>query len=158
MTRLRSLPPKNPPISPGQRLEALRIALGLSSRDVQTHSRIIARTRGDPKYYISSSSLNEIENSSRTPGVRKMFTLSALYRINFVDLLLLFGIDLDQLNTARLAIKLPKTHLVPSEIYDKERRVSFPAKFDPGTRIQETDLLSRMVQTWGEIPIAFVQN
>ncbi len=100
----------------------------------------------------------EIENSTRVPSVHKLFTLSALYRINFVDLLLFFGIDLDQLNTARLAVKLPKTHLVPSEIYDTERRVSFPVRFDPGARIEETNLLSRMVQTWGEIPIAFVQN
>jgi hypothetical protein len=102
--------------------------------------------------------LVEIENSTRVPSVHKLFTLSALYRINFVDLLLFFGIDLDQITTARLAVKLPKTHLVPSEIYDTERRVSFPARFDPGARIQETNLLSRMVQTWGEIPIAFVQN
>src|SRR5207249_8086689 len=88
------------------------------------------------------------------PSVHKLFTLSALYRFNFVDLLLFFGIDLDQITTARLAVKLPKTHLVPSEIYDTERRMSFPARFDPGARIQETNLLSRMVQTWGEIPIA----
>jgi len=75
-----------------------------------------------------------------------------------VDLLLFFGIDLDQINTARLAVKLPRTHLVPSEIYDTERRVSFPVRFDPGARIEESNLLSRIVQTWGEIPIAFVQN
>jgi hypothetical protein len=134
------------------------MALGISGRDVQTHSRLIARTQGNQKYYISHSSLIDIENSSRTPGVHKLFTLSALFRINFIDLLLLFGIDLDQINTARLAVKLPKTHLVPSEIYDGERRVSFPVRFDPGARIEETNLLSRMVQTWGEIPIAFVQN
>ncbi len=158
MTRGRSLQSKNPPGPPGQRLKALRMALGISGRDVQTHSRLIARTQGNQKYYISHSSLIDIENSSRTPGVHKLFTLSALFRINFIDLLLLFGIDLDQINTARLAVKLPKTHLVPSEIYDGERRVSFPVRFDPGARIEETNLLSRMVQTWGEIPIAFVQN
>src|SRR5712671_334740 len=153
----RSLESKNSG-PPGQRLKALRIALGISGRDVQVHSRIIARSQGSPKYYVSHSSLTDIENSSRTPGVHKLFTLSALYRINFVDLLLIFGIDLDQVNTARLAVKLPKTHVVPSEIYDKERRVSFPVRFDPGARIEETSLLSRMVQTWGEVPIAFVQN
>jgi len=31
-------------------------------------------------------------------------------------------------------------------------------RFDPGARIEDTNLLSRMVQTWGEIPIAFVQS
>ncbi len=158
MTRGRSLQSRNSPGPPGQRLKALREALGISGRDVQAHSRLIARSQGNQRYCISHSSLVEIENSTRVPGVHKLFTLSALYRINFVDLLLFFGIDLDQITTARLAVKLPKTHLVPSEIYDSERRVSFPARFDPGTRIEETDLLSRMVQTWGEIPIAFVQN
>lgn len=154
----RALQSGTPSDPPGQRLKALRIALGISGRDVQDHSRMIVRSQGSEKYYISHSSLIDIENSSRTPGVHKLFTLSALYRTNFVDLLLLFGIDLDQINTARLAVKLPKTHLVPSEIYNPERRVSFPVRFDPGARIEETNLLSRMVQTWGEIPIAFVQN
>jgi hypothetical protein len=122
------------------------------------YSRLIAGTQGNQRYCISHSSLVEIENSSRVPSVHKLFTLSALYRLNFVDLLLFFGIDLDQINTARLAVKLPRTHLVPSEIYDTERRVSFPVRFDPAARIEESSLLSRMVQTWGEIPIAFVQN
>ena len=158
MTRGRSLQSRNPPGPPGQRLKALREALGISGRDVQTHSRLIARSQGNQRYCISHSSLVEIENSTRVPSVHKLFTLSALYRINFVDLLLFFGIDLDQLNSARLAVKLPKTHLVPPEIYDTERRVSFPVRFDPGAKIEDTNLLSRMVQTWGEIPIAFVQN
>ena len=158
MTRGRSLSSRNPPSPPGQRLKALRDALGISGRDVQMYSRLIAGTQGNQRYCISHSSLVEVENSSRVPSVHKLFTLSALYRINFVDLLLFFGIDLDQINTARLAVKLPRTHLVPPEIHDTERRVSFPVRFDPGARIEESNLLSRMVQTWGEIPIAFVQN
>ena len=158
MTRSRSLSSRNPPGPPGQRLKALREALGISGRDVQMYSRLIAGTQGNQRYCISHSSLVEIENSARVPSVHKLFTLSALYRINFVDLLLFFGIDLDQINTARLAVKLPRTHLIPSEIHDTERRVSFPVRFDPGARIEESNLLSRIVQTWGEIPIAFVQN
>ena len=158
MARGRALSSRNPPGPPGQRLKALREALGISGRDVQMYSRLIAGTQGNQRYCISHSSLVEVENSTRVPSVHKLFTLSALYRINFVDLLLFFGIDLDQINTARLAVKLPRTHLVPSEIHDTERRVSFPVRFDPAARIEETNLLSRMVQTWGEIPIAFVQN
>src|SRR5258708_15922404 len=143
MTRGRSLQQsKNLPGPPGQRLKALRVALGISGRDMHTYSRLIARIQGSQKYYISHSSLIDIENSSRTPGVHKLFTLSALFRINFIDLLLLFGIDLDQINTARLAVKLPKTHLVPSEIYDGKRRATFPLSSDPGAPIKETNLLS----------------
>jgi transcriptional regulator with XRE-family HTH domain len=142
----------------GQRLKALRVTLGITTRDVQDYSRIIARTQKNQSYYISHSSLIDIENSSRTPSVFKLFTLSVVYRINFVDLLLFYGIDLEEISKAQLAVKLPKTHIIPSEIYDAERQVSFPVRFDPGARIEETNLLTRMVQTWGEIPIAFVQH
>src|SRR5260221_11423900 len=124
MIRGRSLQSKNPPGPPGQRLKALREALGISGRDVQTHSRLVARSQGNQRYCISHSSLVEIENSARVPSVHKLFTLSALYRINFVDFLLFFGIDLDKLNSARLAVKLPSTHLVPPTLYNTDRSVS----------------------------------
>jgi transcriptional regulator with XRE-family HTH domain len=158
MSPARSLSSKNPPGPTGQRLKALRIALGISGRDVQAYSRVIARAQRDSKYHISHSSLIDIENSTRTPGIHKLFTLSALYRINFVDLLLFFGIDLEQLSKEELAVKLPKTHLVPSKVYDAERPAAFPVRFDPGVRIGETNLISRMVQTWGEVPISFLQH
>src|SRR5260370_11404350 len=138
MTRGRSLSSRNPPGPPGQRLKALREALGISGRDVQMYSRLIAGTQGNQRYCISHSSLVEIENSARVPSVHKLFTLSALYRINFVDLLLFFGIDLDQINTARLAVKLPRTHLIPSEFYYTERRLSFPVRIVPESLIEES--------------------
>src|SRR5258708_19685798 len=116
MERDRALSSRNPPGPPGQRLKALREALGISGRDVQTHSRLIARSQGNQRYCISHSSLVEIENSTRVPSVHKLFTLSALYRINFVDLLLFFGIHLDHITTARLAVNLPQPHLFPSSI------------------------------------------
>src|SRR2546426_595959 len=78
MTRGRSLRAKDPPGPPGQRLKALREALGISGRDVQTYSLLIARSQGNKKYCISHSSLVEIENSTRIPSVHKLFTLSAL--------------------------------------------------------------------------------
>src|SRR2546421_312784 len=65
MIRGRSLQSRNPPGPPGQRLKALREALGISGRDVQTHSRLIARSQGNQRYCISHSSLVEIENSTR---------------------------------------------------------------------------------------------
>src|SRR5207245_9737814 len=103
MIRGRSLQSRNPPGPPGQRLKALREALGISGRDVQTHSRLIARSQGNQRYCISHSSLVEIENSTRLPRVHKLFTLSALYLISFVALLLFFVIDLAQLDAAHLA-------------------------------------------------------
>src|SRR5437879_7308956 len=111
MTRGLTLQSKNPPGPPGRRLKALRDALGISGRDVQTYSHLIARTQGKQRYCISHTSLVEIENSSRVPSVHKLLTLSAVYRINFVYLLMFFGIDLYQIITARHAVKHLKYQL-----------------------------------------------
>lgn len=157
-TMARRRVPRNRTEPAGPRLKAVRLALGMTGRDVETCSGIIARTNGDRKYYISHSSLLAIENSSSAPGVHKLFTLSAVYRINFFDLLRIFDIDLDQLHTAPLDLRLPKTHLVSSAIYDKERRISLPVSLDSRVRIEDTNLLSRMVQRWDEVPIAFLQD
>ena len=154
----RVVPSKPSQGPPGQRLQALRVTLGISTRNVQDYSEAIAKAYKRDSYYISHSSLTAIENSPSTPSIYKLFTLSVVYRINFVDLLLLYGIDLEQISSAQLAVKLPKTHLIPSEIYDRERQIGFPVKFDPGARVEETNLLSRMVQVWGEVPVSFVQH
>src|SRR5579862_3213857 len=134
----RVVPSKPSQGPPGQRLQALRVTLGISTRNVQDYSEAIAKAYKRDSYYISHSSLTAIENSPSTPSIYKLFTLSVVYRINFVDLLLLYGIDLEQISSAQLAVKLPKTHLIPSEIYDRERQIGFPVKFDPGARVEET--------------------
>lgn len=144
--------------SPGKRLKYFRLGLGLRIRDVEVYSRKIADAQRNQDFYISHSSLTEIENSDSTPNVYRLYTLSVVYRAGFIDLLLMYGIDLDQINHLQMAIKLPRTHLVTPQIYDTNRLVSFPIKFDPSARLEESNLLSRMVETWGEIPMAFLQH
>jgi len=144
--------------SPGQRLKAIREILGITTRDVQELSSTISRARGNPEHYISHSSLTGIENSGWTPSIYKLYTLSVIYQVSYVDIMLMFGIDLEEISKAQLAVKLPKTHLVTTKVYDPERPVSFPIKFDPAVRLEDTNLLPRMVQSWGEVPISFIQH
>src|SRR5215469_254658 len=95
----RVVPSKPSQGPPGQRLQALRITLGISTRDVQYYSSVVARAYKKDSYYISHSSLTAIENSPSTPSVYKLFTLSVVYRINFADLLMIYGIDLEQISS-----------------------------------------------------------
>ena len=61
MSRGRSLQSRNPPGPPGQRLKALREALGISGRDVQSHSRLIARSQGNKVLYLPQLSSGDRE-------------------------------------------------------------------------------------------------
>lgn len=144
--------------SPGQRLKTLRETMGMTTREVEDFSSEIARAESKPQCFISHSALTGIENSGVIPSIFKLYSLSVIYRINYEDLLLIFGVNLDRIAKAQLAVSIRKTHLLPSKVYYPEQRVSFPARFDPLVPLNETNLLSRMVQIWGEIPIRFIQD
>src|SRR6266404_9103943 len=94
----------------GERLKAIRKHLGISTRAVEKYSRQIANAEGSAKFYISNAWLSQIEATGPVPSVQKLFSLSVIYRLNFVELLHLFGIDLDRIGLHQLLIRLPKTH------------------------------------------------
>jgi transcriptional regulator with XRE-family HTH domain len=143
----------------GERLKAYRRALGVTLRDVQEYSRHIAKATGEPAFSLSHSYLTSLENGGMgVPSLHKLFTLSVVYRIRFVDLLLSFGLDLENISKFETEIKLPRTHVIWHDIYHPERPIEFPIKLDPGFKLEQTDLLSRVVETWGEVPIGFIQH
>lgn len=140
------------------RLKEMRNRLGLSMRDVEETSRKIAESQGNSEYVISTAWLTQIENSSSTPSIYKMFTLSIIYRAKFPDLLNMYGIDLDRINQLQAANPLTCTHITDTEVYNPERAVQFPVRFDKGFRFEKTNLLARMVEMWGEIPAGILQH
>jgi hypothetical protein len=50
------------------------------------------------------------------------------------------------------------TRLASFDAYDEGRAVSFPVRFDPGFRVEKTNLLSRMVEVWGEVPVGILRS
>src|SRR5258707_8581324 len=55
-------------------------------------------------------------------------------------------------------MRLEQTHLTPVEIFDPDRSVAFPIRFDRGFEVTKTNLLSRMVEVWGEVPIPLIEH
>jgi len=145
-------------VRPGEQLKELRNHLGITTREVEEHSRKIAEAEGNDDFYISNAWLTQIENKQSIPSIHKLYSLSVIYRIKFADLLRLFGVDLEKIGRYQLATPLQKTHLTTLEVYDGERTVTFPIRFDRGFRPEKTNLLSRMVEIWGEVPIALIQH
>jgi transcriptional regulator with XRE-family HTH domain len=146
------------PSSPNQQLKELRSRLGISTRDVAELSQNIADAEGNPEFHISNAWLTQVENSDSIPGIHKLYSLSAIYRIKIADLFLLFGIDLTKLHQHQLVSPLPHTHLTSLEVLDPEKTIPFPVRFDPSFDMRHTNLLSRMVEIWGQVPIALVQG
>lgn len=145
-------------LPPSQKLKELRARLGITTRDVSELSQKIADREGNPEFHISNAWLTQIENSDSVPSVHKLFSLSSIYHIKFTDLLSLFGVELDRLHEHQLSSPMAKTHLTSLDVADVGKKVSFPVRFDRGFDIDNTNLLSRMVEVWGEIPIALIRH
>ena len=141
---------------PGDQLRELRNRLGVTTREVEEFSRTIAEDRQNEEFYISNAWLTQLENKNSVPSIYKLYSLSVIYRTKFHDLLGIFGIDLNASSRYQLALPLQKTHLTSYEVPDAEKAITFPVRFDKSFSLETTSLISRMVEVWGEIPIALL--
>ncbi|OFW26463.1 MAG: hypothetical protein A3H27_03905 [Acidobacteria bacterium RIFCSPLOWO2_02_FULL_59_13] len=145
-------------MSTGARLKELRNRLDITIREVEDYSHRIAEAEGNEEFFISNPWITQIENKEVIPSIYKLYSLSIIYRIKFTDLLQLYGIDVEKISRHQSLIPLANTHLTNLEVYDKDRAVTFPVRFDPGFSVEKTNLLSRMVEVWGEVPVALIQH
>jgi len=144
-------------IRPGDKLQELRSRLGITTREVADQSQQIADEQGDPEFYISNSWLTKLENTDSVPSIQKLISLSAIYRVKFSDLLLLFGLDLELIGKRQLEVPPAQTALVRLEGIHPDKSVMFPVQF-AAMSLDVTNLLSRMVEQWGEVPIVAIQH
>ncbi len=142
----------------GEHLKEMRNRLGISLRQVEEYSQRIAQIEKNEEFSISNAWLTQVEHKLSIPSIYKIYSLSVIYRVKFNDLLMLYGVDLEKIGKYQAETALPNTHLANVEVYDNGRPVSFPVRFDPGFKPDRTNLMSRMVEIWGEVPIAMIQQ
>jgi transcriptional regulator with XRE-family HTH domain len=142
----------------GEKLKELRVRLGLTTRDVEERSRQIADDRHNREFHVSHGWLTDIENGKFTPGIFKLFTLSAIYGCKFPELLSFFGIPIGELSRYHSSLRVPKTHLLESGGDFEGEKVSLPVRFKSEFRLERTALLAQVVEKWDQIPIGFLQH
>lgn len=79
----------------GQKLKTLRNGRNITVREVEQASRRIAGVKGDKRFCISNGWLAQLENGVSEPSICKLFSLSVIYRVNFLDLVRLYNVDVD---------------------------------------------------------------
>ena len=146
---------------PGDRLKYVRTQLGMTTREVALFSKAIAEAEGNNEFLVSGPWLTQIENErTALPSIYKLFTLACLYGLSYSSLLLLYGVDLNKINVLHSRIPVPKTHLTENgPLSDVEPQpLSLPVRFDAALNLGETNLLSRMIETWGRVPLEYVAH
>jgi transcriptional regulator with XRE-family HTH domain len=150
--------PNRPNAGAGQRLKEARERLGLSTRDVQRKSEQIALEKKNQEYYISHAWLTDIEKGKFLPGLFKLYSISAIYDRSFTEIASYFGLRIADLSRDRASMGVPRTHLVNRHGDGETQSVSLPVEFKPEFRFENTNLLSRVVEKWDEVPIGLLQH
>src|SRR5262249_31363289 len=126
----------------------------VTTREVSEYSRVIAQEHDNEEFYTSHAWLTQLENKDSIPSIYKLFSLSVIYRTKFTDLLATFGIDLNA--SARYQTALSRVRTSPTlEVPDPQKLIRFPVRFDKGFNLDQTSLISRMVEVCGEVARRF---
>src|SRR5260370_30602384 len=131
----------------------------MTTRDVAAYSqRISSEEEENEDYCISNAWLTQVENTGAVPSIHKLFSLSVIYRQSLGDMLRLCGVDLTKIENHQLSLPLPNTYPTTSATAIENRHISFPVHVGQGSSLNGTNVLSRIVGIWGEIPIALISN
>ena len=107
---------------------------------------------------VSSDLPVDIENGKFIPGVFKMVSLSVLYSLSIGEIHGLFGIEAGVISKERSLSRPPKTYLLPAaEVPVSESGVPSPGP-GPALQVQKTDLLARLVDIWGDVPVPLLRH
>ncbi|MCX6585331.1 MAG: hypothetical protein NTX13_01960 [Acidobacteria bacterium] len=141
----------------GQKLKRVRERLNLRYRDVEDASLRIAERHQNDEFVVALSRLSDIENKGTVPTVFRLYTLCTIYRLDLLDVLQWYGVDLSHLPADAAAIELEKTHAIQFQaIHHGE--VLLPLALDPGLDLTKTTYVSRMIQRWGKLPLMLLHG
>jgi transcriptional regulator with XRE-family HTH domain len=145
-------------VDPGGRLKEVRTRLGITTREVALFSKAIADSEGNKEFLVSSPWLTQIENEKKTiPSIYKLFTLASIYGLSYTHLLALYGVDVTKATNYHALMPIAKTHLAEHD-HSQPASYELPFRFDPSLNLSRTNLLSTMIETWGRVPLDFLQH
>jgi transcriptional regulator with XRE-family HTH domain len=149
----------NDGLEPGGRLKEIRSRLGITTREVALFSKTIADAEGNNEFLVSSPWLTQIENDrSALPSIYKLFTLASIYGLSYSQVLGLYGVDLQKVSAFHSQFPIARTHMAEFDPREAPQSFEIPIRFDAGLNLGHTNLLTRMIETWGVVPMQFIQR
>jgi transcriptional regulator with XRE-family HTH domain len=140
---------------PGERLKRARERLSLTFRQVEEASQQIARRRGSDEFAIALSRLADIENKGTVPSIYRIYTLCAIYRLEFDEVLLWYGVPRDLVASESVQTGVPATHPIH---LPADGRATVPLPADVPIDFNRTTFLSQVVRRWGKLPLTLLNG
>lgn len=145
-------------IAGGRKLRELRERAGLGVREVQRLSIAVVERKKNRDFYLSHTWISDMEQGTFRPSVFKMYTLSVIYQVRPEEIIAHFGLDLKELARDQALFGLPKTRLVRPAAPIGNEKLTLPVRLKPNVLLETTNLLDRLVEMWGDIPVSLLQG
>jgi transcriptional regulator with XRE-family HTH domain len=143
--------------SSAERLRDLRVSVGLGIREVERRSPKLAESKCNPDYVISHSWLRSIELGS-VPDIFKLYSLSVIYHRDYEELLTWFGVRTVEIGKDQGMFTWSATQVVGTSVDAEQGRIPFPIRLRQEFETEQTNLLTRLVQGWGDIPVTLIRQ
>lgn len=137
--------------TPGLKLKKIRESLKLTYRDVEKASREIAARRGSDEFIIALSRLADIENKGTLPSIYRIYTLCAVYRLEYGLVSGWYGAPLEELAAESVHIPLRNTHAAQ---FREMPQFMAPHPVELEIDLNRTTFLSHVARRWGKLPLA----
>src|SRR5690349_15982325 len=141
-------------LAAGHRLRILREQEELTIREVETASMRLASKYSNEEFFIPVARLSDIETKGVVPNIFKLYSLAAIYRVSFAELVAQYGVDPDNVGFETDLTSYAKTHTIPGNL--SIRAVDIPSKLDPSFKLARTSNLGRLIEKWGALPFAYL--
>lgn len=143
-------------LDPGQKLRALRESLGLTLRNVESASAKLAREYANDEFAIPFSRLFGFEAKGVVPSIYRLYALSAIYHVDFHELMRWYGVDVQAAPADLKFAEIPVTHRLNTDLRTQSVRVpmELDTRFNPALTVNFTML----VRKWGSLPMAFLSE
>jgi len=141
----------------GEKLKRVRDRLSLTIRDVEEASRRIASRHKNDEFVVGLSRLSEIENKGTVPTVYRLYSLCSIYRLDLLEVMEWYGVDVGELAADTTAVEIARTHPIGFSSM-MNGHVHLPLALDPGIDMRKTTFLSRMIQKWGKLPVSLLNG
>jgi hypothetical protein len=142
----------------GKRLRDFRVRVGLGIREVERRSQRLAEIRANSDYLVSHSWIRSVELGEFTPGIFKLYSLSVLYHRGYEELLAAYGIHVTDVAKDQAMFGWPATHVVGTSSDTDVSDMPVPVRVRQEFESEKTNLLTRLVQVWGDIPVALIRQ
>lgn len=138
---------------PGEKLRQARERLKLTYRDVVEASQKIAARRNSEEFAVALSRLADIENKGTLPTVYRLYTLCAIYRLDWKEVLNWYGVPVDLIPSDSIQIRLEETHAIH---FSAEDIPAVPLTLNQEIDLNKTTFLSHLINRWGKMPLRFL--